>query len=284
MSFSYASRETMAEICREWKDEEKERRWRLKAKEVQDKIKEYLWNEERGACFDRDKHHKVMDVLIHNSLRAMYWNSLTPYMAKRFVEEHLLNPEEFWTPMPLPSVAVNDPLFRNVTTNNWSGQAEALTYQRAIRALENYGYDWMIPLIGRKLFEAIGEDCIFVQQYDPFTQKPSYVSLEGKQDAYGPAMLSVMEYTARMYGVHMEREYLFWGTVSGTESSYCQEWGERSFLIKNNGKRAEAFLDGKKIFEAGADLKIVTDFNGNIIRVDALARDADRKNVKEGIF
>lgn len=67
MSFSYASRETMAEICREWKDEEKERRWRLKAKEVQDKIKEYLWNEERGACFDRDKHHKVMDVLIHNS-------------------------------------------------------------------------------------------------------------------------------------------------------------------------------------------------------------------------
>ena len=214
----------------------------------------------------------------------MYWNSLTPYMAKRFVEEHLLNPEEFWTPMPLPSVAVNDPLFRNVTTNNWSGQAEALTYQRAIRALENYGYDWMIPLLGRKLFEAIGEDCIFVQQYDPFTQKPSYVSLEGKQDAYGPAMLSVMEYTARMYGVHMEREYLFWGTVSGTESSYCQEWGGRSFLIKNNGKRAEAFLDGKKIFEAGADLKIVTDFNGNIIRVDALARDADRKNVKEGIF
>ena len=36
-------------------------------------------------------------------------------------------------------MAANDPLFRNVTTNNWSGQAEALTYQRAIRALENYG-------------------------------------------------------------------------------------------------------------------------------------------------
>ena len=31
-------------------------------------------------------------------------------MAERFVKEHLLNPQEFWTKMPLPSVAANDPL------------------------------------------------------------------------------------------------------------------------------------------------------------------------------
>ena len=82
---------------------------------------------------------------------------------------------------PLPSVAVNDPLFRNVTTNDWSGQAEALTYQRAIRALENYGYDSLIPELGEKLFQAIGEDCIFVQQYDPFTAAPSLVDVYKRQ-------------------------------------------------------------------------------------------------------
>ena len=265
MSFSYSSRETLAEISRIWKDEEKERSWREKAKQVQEKIREYLWSEERGACLDRDKNHKVMDIMIHNSLRAMYWNSLTPDMAKRFVEEHLLNPEEFWTPMPLPSVAVNDPMFRNVTTNNWSGQAEALTYQRAIRALENYGYDYLIPQLGRKLFEAIGMDCIFVQQYDPFTMKPSYVSLEGEQDAYGPAMLSVMEYAARMYGVHMERERLLWGTVGGTECTYCQEWNGHRFLIENSGKGATAYVDGKKVFQVDAGVKVVTDLKGEIL-------------------
>lgn len=270
MSFSYSCRETMAEISRIWKDEEKERSWRGKAKQVQEKIREYLWSEERGACLDRDKDHKVMDILIHNSLRAMYWNSLTPDMAKRFVEEHLLNPEEFWTPMPLPSVAANDLMFRNVTTNNWSGQAEALTYQRAIRALENYGYDHLIPRLGRKLFEAIGKDCIFVQQYDPFTMKPSYVSLEGEQDAYGPAMLSVMEYAARMYGIHMEREQLFWGTVGGAECTYAWEWNGHRFLIENSGKGAVAFVDGKKAFEAEAGLKVVTDLQGRIVRVDPL--------------
>lgn len=272
MSFSYSARETLAKICRVWKNEDRETDWLNRAKEVQGKIREYLWSEERGACLDRDKNHRVMDILIHNSLRAMYWNSLTPEMAKRFVEEHLLNPEEFWTKMPLPSVAVNDPLFRNATTNNWSGQAEALTYQRAIRALENYGYDWIIPLLGKKLFEAIGEDCIFVQQYDPFTMKPSYVSLEGEQDAYGPAMLSVMEYTARMYGVHIEGEQIYWGTLGGTECMYLQEWNGHRFLIENNGHGAVAFLDGKKIFEMGAGLKAVTDLEGRLIRVNALSK------------
>ncbi|MDE7300373.1 MAG: hypothetical protein K2N94_16365 [Lachnospiraceae bacterium] len=266
MSFSCSARETLAEISKIREDEDKERFWRKKAGEVRQKIREYLWDDARGACYDRDKNHWRMDILIHNTLRAMYWNSITPYMAKRFVEEHLRNPDEFWTRMPLPSVAVNDPMFRNVTTNNWSGQVEALTYQRAIRALENYGYDGLIPLLGRKLFEAIGEECVFVQQYDPFTMKPSLVSLEGAQDAYGPAMLSVLEYAARMYGVHIEREFVFWGTVGGAECTYLQEWGEHRFLIKNSGRGAEGFLNGRKIFEAGADREVVTDLKGNVVR------------------
>lgn len=274
MSFSYSARETLAEISKIRKDEDGERFWRRKAEIVQGKIREYLWDDVRGACYDRDKNHRRMDILIHNTLRAMYWNSITPYMAGRFVEEHLLNPDEFWTKMPLPCVAANDPMFRNVTTNDWSGQAQALTYQRAIRALENYGYDRIIPLLGRKLFEAIGEDCIFVQQYDPFTMKPSRVSLEGEQDAYGPAMLSVLEYTARMYGVHIERDLVSWGTVGQTECSYCQEWGEYRFLLKNSGKGAEAFLNGKRIFVADADRKVVTDLQGNVLRVLALGNQA----------
>ncbi len=267
MSFSYTARETMAEIGRILKKENLAKHWTEQAGQVADKIRSYLWSEERGACLDRDKYHHVMPTLIHNTLRAMYWHSISDDMAERFVKEHLLNPEEFWTKMPLPSVAVNDPLFRNVTTNNWSGQAEALTYQRAIRALENYGYEHLIPYLGNKLFQAIGEDCIFVQQYDPFTMQPSKVSLEGEQDAYGPAMLSVMEYFARMYGVHIEREQVYWGTVSGEESTYEQEWGDMHYKIVNNGKGAEGYVNGKQVFTAQPDQKVITDLFGNILSV-----------------
>lgn len=279
MSFSYTARETLGKISLITGREEPAKKWIKKALEVQEKIGSYLWNEETGACLDRDKHHRVMPVLTHNSLRAMYWHSLTPYMADRFVKEHLLNPREFWTKMPLPSVAVNDPLFQNISSNNWSGQAEALTYQRAIRALENYGYEKLIPLLGRKLFEAIGEKCSFVQQYDPFTMEPSIVSQRREQDSYGPAILSVLEYVSRMYGVHIEGEQLFWGSVSGSESVYEQQWGENSFRIINNGNGAAAYVNGKKVFEAGPDLKVITDLTGRVLSVLPLAEGANCKKI-----
>lgn len=273
MSFSYSARETLAKISRIQNNAPREENWRKQAQAVSAKIRSYLWDEQRGACFDRDRNHRRMPVLTHNTLRAMYWNSLSADMAGRFVREHLLNPNEFWTEMPLPSVAANDPLFRNIPTNNWSGQAEALTYQRAIRALENYGYQQLIPQLGKKLFHAIGPACVFVQQYDPFTGAPSPVSLEGPQDAYGPAMLSVLEYISRMYGVHMEQELVFWGTCGGAACTYEQILGDRAYRIENNGRSASGYLNDRLIWECGPDCQVVTDPDGTLLAVNRLSNE-----------
>ncbi len=280
MSYSYACRETLAEIARISGDAEAQAQWAAKAKAVQDKMVSYLWDDARGAMFDRDKNHNQMPTLIHNTLRCMYWHSLPDALAERFVKEHLLNPQEFWTKMPLPSVAADDPLFRNVTTNNWSGQAEALTYQRAIRALENYGMYELIPQLGQKLMQAIGPQCRFVQQYDPFTGEPSVICEPGQppQDAYGPAMLSVLEYTARMYGVSLVRDTVVWGTCP-LECRYTQALNGRSWEIVNSGHEAEAFVDGRKVFTAGPGLRITTDLDGNILGTARYLPDADPAQV-----
>lgn len=280
MSYSYSARDTLAEISRITGRADEFKRWSTAANEVKQKISTYLWDEKRGACFDRDKNHQVMPVLIHNTLRTMYWRSISPNMARRFVNEHLLNPEEFWTEMPLPSVAVNDPLFRNVTTNNWSGQAEALTYQRAIRAFENYGFYDLIPKLGSKLFEAIGPECRFVQQYDPFNMKPSLISLEGEQDAYGPAMLSVMEYISRMHGVHIDRDKLIWGTVAGPDSTYEQVWGGHTYRIEKQNNKAAAYIDGHEIFCAESGLRIETDLTGQLQNIYAYEANADLGSIR----
>ena len=178
------------------------------------------------------------------------------------------------------TVAANDPLFRNVTTNNWSGQAEALTYQRAIRALENYGMYELIPQLGQKLMQAIGPQCRFVQQYDPFTGEPSVICEPGQppQDAYGPAMLSVLEYTARMYGVSLVRDTVVWGTCP-LECRYTQALNGRSWEIVNSGHEAEAFVDGRKVFTAGPGLRITTDLDGNILGTARYLPDADPAQV-----
>lgn len=273
MSFSFSARETLADISAIMGRNEWAEKWRNKAQEVKNVIGQYLWNDEKGICLDRDKNHIPMTTITHNSLRAMYWNSLTKYQADRFMKEHLLNPQEFWTKMPLPSVAVNDPLFRNIKTNNWSGQAEALTYQRAIRAFENYGYESHIPYLGSRLMEAIGEDCVFVQQYDPLTGIPSVVNHEGKTDGYGPAMLSVLEYISRMYGVHIERDRVYWGSYNrgiginnNILSTYEQTWGDTVFKMEINSNNAVGYINGNKIFETGHNERIVTTVEGGILR------------------
>ena len=110
------------------------------------------------------------NTLLHNNLRCMYWGSFSQNMAERFVKRAFnKSRDEFWTPFPLPSVAVNDPLYDNASDNCWGGQPQGLTWQRAIRALENYGYHPLVARLGYKLFEALQADCVFPQQFDPWT-------------------------------------------------------------------------------------------------------------------
>ena len=99
-SFSYACRDTLAEISR-LRGDGRESEWREKADAVAANLKARLWDDKRHACFDRDKHGKTIDVLCHNTLRCMYWGSISQKMADAFVRQHLLNPQEFWTPLPI---------------------------------------------------------------------------------------------------------------------------------------------------------------------------------------
>ena len=260
MGYSCAARETLSDISRILGDGE-ETFWAGQAEDVRRKIRGYLWDEERGACFDRDNTGKRMETLVHNTLRLMYWNALSPGMARRFVDEHLLNPKEFWTPFPLPSVAANDPLFRNHPGNDWSGQPQGLTWQRAITALENYGYDQLIPVLADKLFSALKHDRVFTQQFDPFTGQGT-----GGKDGYGPTMLAFLEYVSRVHGVHLHGEELWWGAVGTCRTEYELAWGERRFRLVSDGRQAQAAVDGKPAFAFAAGQKIVTDYNGNIKR------------------
>ncbi len=273
-SFSYAARDTLREISRIRQDG-REEKWCAAANEVAAVLREKLWDEKRGACFDRDKHGQPIDVLCHNNLRCMYWGSFSQEMADRFVRVHLLNPDEFWTKLPLPSVAVNDPAFRNAPENNWSGQCEGLTYQRAILALERYGYYKLVTVLGKKLMKAVIDGgYVFTQQFDPFTGQPSRVSpvtkepltpdsAEPFQDAYGPTLLSVLEYMAHIWGVTMVRGQIWFSLGKGLSYTWEQQWGEHTYRIASDGNAARVFVDGIERFCAQCGNRLITDQAGN---------------------
>ena len=75
-----------------------------------------------------------------------------------------------------------------------------------------------------------------------------------------------------MFGVHIEREEIYWGTVGGSESIYEQIWGDRVFRIENHGKGAAGYVDGRKVFEAPADMRLVTDLCGRLVKAVSLVK------------
>jgi hypothetical protein len=198
-------------------------------------------------------------------------------MADRFVQEHLLNPDEFWTALPLPSVAANDPAFRNAPENNWSGQCEGLTYQRAIHALERYGYEKLVTVLGRKLMQAVIDGgYVFTQQFDPLTGKPSCVSPITKeplppdsdepfQDSYGPTLLSVLAYIAHIWGVTMVRGQIWFSLGSGDPYTYEQVWGDNTYRIESDGKEAVVFVNGQAKHCVKCGVRLVTDKEGRLL-------------------
>jgi len=275
-SWSFAARDTLAEICRMQGDPAAET-WRRKASDVAESLRKGLWDERRGALFDRDRQGKTIPILCHNTLRCMYWGSVSRQMADRFVREHLLNPADFMTPFPLPSVAANDPAFRNAPENNWSGQPEGLTWQRAILALERYGYHPLVTALGRRLIRAVAENGFrFTQQFDPFTGRPSLVhaethqpvrtdSGEPVQDAYGPTLLACLEYIAHHQGIHPHLGQVWFSLGSGQPCRHEAVFYDHRYAIDSSGQRAEIRVDGRPVGCWDCGIRIITDKTGRLI-------------------
>lgn len=272
MAYSYANRDTLAQISRLLGNGE-EAYWQAQAECVRRKVKAYLWDDARGACFDRDGNNRPIPCLSHVNLRCMYHGLFDRDMAESFLSRHLFNEKEFWTPMPLPAIAVCDPYFRNSKTNDWSGPCQGLIYQRAIEALHRYGHYAEALVIGRRLIAAIKEHGVFVQQWDPFTGQPCKAP-----DGYGPTLLSFTEYLSFLCGIHVAYDFVHWSGVTDlSDTTYTQEILGHTYRLCRAHGIMTASVDGNPVFSASDGLRIVTDLTGHVCHVIAI-----EENVSKG--
>jgi len=181
-------------------------------------------------------------------------------------ERHMMNTSEFWTKMPLTSIAINDKRFKNIAGNNWAGAPQGLTIQRAIRALERYGHLGELTLVGRALTEALlqgcgvnATHCHFPQQIDPFTATPQV------GDGYGPMILSLLELTGLRVGIVPRAEQgLFWSGISdnGVTTKYVQRLGKHVYQLDSNATAFTAARDEVRLFTCTSGVRVVTDLAG----------------------
>jgi hypothetical protein len=271
MADSYANREVLARIAAIRGDEAKRVEWQGKADALRKKSREYFWVEQRKAAFDRDSKGEILPTLNQLNIRAMTQGLFSQEMADDFVKYHLMNPQEFFTPYPIPSTAINDPKFHNVEKateySTWSGPSMGLTLQRSVRALEYYGHYVEIGLIGQKLLERIGREPVnFPVQFNPITG-----DAVARVGGYGPMILATMEYLSRMYGVYVSRETVVWNGFPGSDLEYKQTWYDTVYAIVHKNGRVSGFRNGQPLFEVPAGLRVETDYQGTVKRIAGLS-------------
>ena len=285
MAYSYAGRKVLAEISKLLQNG-KAQEWEAKAEAVREKFKSYLWDADKKACYARDKDNQTMYCLTQENIKCLYEGIFDQEMADAFIREHLLNEEEFWTPYPIPSIAVNDPYFHvsreysncydrlaalekaegNIQVNSWSGPVNGLTCQRSVDALLNYGHHAETVLLGRKFLRMLKENPGFVQNYNPFTGQQ-----HGDKDGYGPTMLAFLEYISILHGVNYAYDTLLWtGIADAGAFTYTQNLlGDTYTLVHADGKNS-AYINGECVFTATENLRVKTDRAGRILAVYGL--------------
>ena len=129
------------------------------------------WDAKRGLFWDLSgaKEQRV-EVLTFTSLFPLVLGDLDRGVAKRLVEEHLLNTKEFWLPYPIPSVAATEPSFdpewRTQTT--WRGPTWVNANWYLYWGLRAHGFADVASELARRTLEMQAKGGIR-EFYDPFT-------------------------------------------------------------------------------------------------------------------
>ena len=143
------------------------------------KIEKIFWNEEDGYYYDiNTTTRQQIKVKTQFAFLVMGMKNTTKNRIHRLVTDHLLNPKEFWTSFPIPSVAISEPAF--TPTIMWRGPVWPNMNWLICLGLEEHGYHDIAKEIAIKTVKMIGphyegDVCIrgprFNEWFDPINGK-----------------------------------------------------------------------------------------------------------------
>jgi len=264
MAEAFCIRHALAELADMLGKRDEAEMWRQKADSAAKKVSSFLWLSGFHACFDRDYRGGIINTLSVSNLFLLYFGAATPFMAEALIKHHILNPQEFWTPMPLPTVALNHALFDQ--SNEFSGNPRGATYRRAIRAFEKYGYYSALTEMGQKLLDATKDKNCFPVSFDYMTGEPQNTDQESH---YAPTASAVLEVIKRFYGVYADRDTLCWGCLGheNASSEYCFTWGNDTYRVEIEDGTTTGSINGERIFSVTGGTRVFTDVHGSALRV-----------------
>lgn len=249
----YGGRRALAVMARQLGDHAAAQGWDAKADRTRQQLLAVCYDAADACFYDRDRNGDFVRIRGDLLTRVLSEHVVDQPLFNLIYQHHLRNPEAFWTPYPLPSIAANDPTFvRALPGNSWGGAAQALTALRAPRWFDYYGQPADLTHLMRQWITALLADDGFRQQMNPwtgqFTPGPA---------TYSPAMLVLVDFVRRLCGPVVTPEQIAWNC------GLLQEMGDGELRLgaaasRYTGGVAELTLDGRHVATVRGACRLVT--------------------------
>jgi len=191
----YGGRVALAEMAEQLGRAGEADLWRNKAGEIRDRIIRHCYDPDEQCFYDVDSRGKFVRIRGDVLTRVFSEHVVDQQLFDTIYERHIRNPEAFWTPYPLPSIAANDPAFvKPIPQNCWGGASQALTALRTSRWFDYYGRTEDHRHLMTQWVEAIMRSPYFMQQIDPWTG----AFTDCKTRDYSPCMLVFADFVDRL--------------------------------------------------------------------------------------
>jgi neutral trehalase len=133
-----------------------EKELRARAKSYRESLAS-LWDEKTGIFLNKDLHTGQLNPRISpTNFYPLLARAATPQQAQRMVQDHLLNPQEFWGEWVIPSTPRNDPAFKD--QNYWRGRIWGPMNYLVYLGLRNYDLPQVRDELAKKSVELFQEE------------------------------------------------------------------------------------------------------------------------------
>ena len=163
----------LADLCTQVGDTASAAKYIKRATNAKKSLIDLCWDEVDGLFFDAaNKENIPLRINTFTSLMPLLLEDLDPIMAKALIE-HITNPDEYWAPYPIPSVAMNEPTFMPATVGNilvWRGPTWINSNWYLARGLIRHGRTDLARIIANKSLELVRKHG-FREYYNPITSE-----------------------------------------------------------------------------------------------------------------
>ena len=246
-----------------------------------------LWNEERGLYLNRYLDGRWEPTSTPTVFYPLFGGLASPAHAKRLVEEHLENPEEFGGEYALPSVARNDPAFcssgethpesehftyfqehmEEDACEEWKGAVWPPMNATVYDGLKRYGFDVEAARLADKstrLWQSTYEELGWFPEY--WDAEPGQLINGAATDTawrtYSWSNLMPLMTSTELFGDDPSGEGFRFGTLGlpGRNAVHDVPWRGERYSVVADARSTRLTRDGRPLVSAHGGRVVVRDF------------------------